>query len=110
MNDHSSLQERLGEYAASGALPMHMPGHKRDLSAAPWLGPLGGGLDITEIEGFDDLHRARGLLREEMDRAAALWGAERTFFLVNGSSCGLLAAIYALGAGGGTAIDRKSVV
>lgn len=108
MNDHSSLQERLGEYAASGALPMHMPGHKRDLSAAPWLGPLGGGLDITEIEGFDDLHRARGLLREEMDRAAALWGAERTFFLVNGSSCGLLAAIYALGAGGGTAIVARN--
>ena len=100
MNDHPNLQERLGEYAASGALPMHMPGHKRNMTAAPFLAPLGGGIDITEIEGFDDLHHANGVLREEMDRAAALWGAKRTFFLVGGSSCGLLAAIYALGLGG----------
>ena len=100
MKNNRSLSERLGEYAASGALPMHMPGHKRNLSAAPWLAPLGGGLDITEIGGFDDLHHARGILKDEMDRAAALWGAERTFFLVNGSSCGLLAVMYALGPGG----------
>lgn len=114
MKNNRSLSERLGEYAASGALPMHMPGHKRNLSAAPWLAPLGGGLDITEIGGFDDLHHARGILKEEMDRAAALWGAERTFFLVNGSSCGLLAAMYALGPGGrlgpggGTAIVARN--
>lgn len=104
----ASLQERLGEYAASGALPMHMPGHKRNLSAAPWLTALGGGLDITEIGGFDDLHHARGILKDEMDRAAAVWGAKRTFFLVGGSSCGLLAAIYALGLGGGTAIVARN--
>jgi len=79
---------------------MHMPGHKRNVAAAPWLAPLGGGLDITEIDGFDDLHHAGGILRAEMERAAALWGAKRTFFLVNGSSCGLLAAVYALGPGG----------
>lgn len=108
MNHRTDLQERLSAYAASGALPMHMPGHKRNMTAAPFLAPLGGGMDITEIQGFDDLHRARGILREEMDRAAALWGARRTFFLVNGSSCGLLAAIYALGLGGGKAIVARN--
>ena len=87
---------------------MHMPGHKRNLDAAPWLAPLGGGMDITEIEGFDDLHHAEGVLKAEMDRAAALWGAKRTFFLVNGSSCGLLAAIYALGLSGGAAIVARN--
>lgn len=108
LNGQTDLQERLGEYASSGALPMHMPGHKRNMTAAPWLAALGGGTDITEIDGFDDLHHARGVLKEEMDRAAALWGAKRTFFLVNGSSCGLLAAIYALGLGGGTAIVARN--
>lgn len=108
MNDRPDLQERLGAYAAAGALPFHMPGHKRNMAAAPFLAPLGGGLDITEIDGFDDLHHARGVLREEMDRAAALWGAERTFFLVNGSSCGLLAAIYALGMKGGEAVVARN--
>lgn len=105
---NNSLQERLGEYAASGALPMHMPGHKRNMTAAPFLAPLGGGIDITEIDGFDDLHHAGGLLREEMDRAAALWGAKRTFFLVGGSTCGLLSAIYALGLGGGKVIVARN--
>lgn len=104
----SALRERLEEYAASGALPMHMPGHKRNLTAAPFLTPLGGGLDITEIDGFDDLHNAGGILRDEMDRAAALWGAKRSFFLVGGSTCGLLAAIYALGAGGGRAVVARN--
>ena len=104
----NSLQERLGAYAASGALPFHMPGHKRNLDAAPFLASLGGGLDITEVDGFDDLHHARGVLKEEMDRAAALWGAERTFFLVNGSSCGLLSAIWALGMGGGRAVVARN--
>lgn len=108
LDGRTDLQERLGEYAASGALPMHMPGHKRNMTALRWLAPLGGGLDITEIDGFDDLHQAEGCLKAEMDRAAALWGAKRTFYLINGSSCGLLAAIYALGLGGGTAIVARN--
>lgn len=108
MDNHPNLQERLEAYAASGALPMHMPGHKRNLAAAPFLAPLGGGLDITELDGFDDLHHARGVLRAEMDRAAKLWGARRTFFLVGGSTCGLLSAVYALGAGGGSAVVARN--
>lgn len=87
---------------------MHMPGHKRNLACASFLAPLGGGLDITEIDGFDDLHNAQGILREEMARAAALWGAERSFFLVNGSTCGLLAAVYAAAGGGGRAIVARN--
>lgn len=108
MNNGADLGERLGDYTVTGALPFHMPGHKRNLEAAPWLRALGGGLDITEVAGFDDLHHARGVLREEMERAAAVWGSRRTFFLVNGSTCGLLAAIYALGLGGGKAIVARN--
>ena len=103
-----SLLARLEAYASSGALPMHMPGHKRNLTAAPFLAPLGGGLDITEIDGFDNLHDAQDVLRREMERAAALWGARRSFFLVNGSTCGLLAAVYAVAAGGGSAIVARN--
>lgn len=103
-----SLLARLEAYASSGALPMHMPGHKRNLTAAPFLAPLSGGLDITEIDGFDNLHDAQDVLRREMERAAALWGARRSFFLVNGSTCGLLAAVYAVAAGGGTAIVARN--
>ena len=30
-----------------------------------------------------------------MERAAQLWGAKQTWFLINGSSCGVLAAVAA---------------
>jgi arginine/lysine/ornithine decarboxylase len=72
-----------------------MPGHKRNEDLAPYLKALGAGLDITELPGFDDLHAPRGLLAEAMARAAALYGSRATFFLVNGSTGGLLAGIRA---------------
>ena len=53
------------------------------------------GLDITEITGFDDLHRASGILKDAMERAAGLYGSQRTWFLVGGSTCGVLAALGA---------------
>ena len=52
--------------------------------------------DITEIDGFDNLHQAQGILREAQLRANRLYGADETFFLVNGSTCGILAAIMAV--------------
>lgn len=94
------LLEMLARYAASGACPMHMPGHKRRA--------LGGGLpwqmDITEIDGFDNLHDAHGVLKESMDRAARLYGSDRAFFLVNGSTCGILAGICAAARPGDTVL------
>lgn len=87
-----SFWKKLTEYKDLGVYPMHMPGHKRQ----------GGGdfawynMDITEIDGFDNLHDAQGILREAMDRAARVMGAKRSWFLVNGSTCGLLAGIFAV--------------
>ena len=72
--------------------PLHMPGHKRRVVPAPGL-PAG--WDMTEVPGVDDLHDADGILADAMARTAALWGAKRTWYLVNGSTCGILAAIRA---------------
>ncbi len=104
-----SLLEKLQRYAASGALPMHMPGHKRNTQAFPWLGELGAGLDITEIDGFDNLNEPRTLFADLERRAARLWGAEESICLVNGSTAGVLAAIRAaLGRGGELLLFRGS--
>lgn len=80
-------------YAQSGVYPMHMPGHKRDGALFPGL-PYS--IDITEIEGFDDLHNPSGVLLETAQLAAALYGSDQAFLLVNGSTAGILAAIGAL--------------
>lgn len=95
LNENETLFQRLSDYTASDAAPLHMPGHKRNPSGVPFLESLGARYDITEIDGFDDLHDAHGVLRDAMDRAAYLWGSDAAFFLVNGSTCGILAAITA---------------
>ena len=73
--------------------PFHMPGHKRNAEMFPAL-PLK--RDITEITGADNLHNPRGIIKNSMEKAAALWGAKRSYYLVNGSSCGILAGICTL--------------
>jgi len=89
------LLEMLERYAARGVWAMHMPGHKRNAEAARYLGALGARLDITEIDGFDNLHEPSGILKRAMACAAALWGSENAFFLVGGSTCGILAGVRA---------------
>ncbi len=76
--------------------PMHMPGHKRNTKSFPHLAELSADIDITEIDGFDNLHDACGILKESMDRCAKIRGADRAFYLVNGATCGILAAVHAL--------------
>ncbi len=94
MTRPETLLEKLKAYCP-GTVPMHMPGHKRHAALAPYLGELRADLDITEIAGFDDLHAPEGVLLRSMERAARLWGAERSFFSVNGSTGGVLAAVFA---------------
>ena len=83
---------------------MHMPGHKRQ--PLP-IGQLPLQLDITEISGFDNLHQPEGILKESMQRAAKLYGAERSFYLVNGSTGGILAGIAAATKPGDTIIMAR---
>ena len=87
------LQKQLEEYVSKDLYPLHMPGHKRRVQPAPGL-PYD--RDVTEVPGTDDLHDAHGILEEAMKRTAALYGADRTWYLVGGSTCGLLAGIRSL--------------
>lgn len=88
-----TIYEKLKEYCMTNAYPFHMPGHKRQL-AGDILSDICR-IDITEIDGFDDLHDPSGMLKEAQEKASALYGSEESFFLVNGSTCGILSAIAA---------------
>ncbi len=100
----SRLLERLKAYADSDRLPMHMPGHKRR------MGDLGNPffIDITEIDGFDNLHHAEGILKELQEKAAAVYGSEETHYLINGSTAGLLAAVSGCTSYGGTLLMARN--
>ncbi len=97
----AELYERLEEYRDSDYYPFHMPGHKRNgnMVRKALINPYG--LDITEIDGFDNLHQAEGILKREQEKAARMYGAEKSYFLVNGSTGGILSAIGAVTERGG---------
>ena len=95
------LYDKLTEYCRSDVYPFHMPGHKRNTELIrELLGDIYGygmpyQIDITEIDGFDNLHHAEEILLEGQKRAAGLYGAEESFYLINGSTCGILASVFA---------------
>lgn len=86
-----TLYEKLNQYAQSDYYAFHMPGHKRNANFMDEKLPYA--IDITEIEGFDDLHHCSGILKEAQKRAADVYGAEETYFLINGSTVGILSAL-----------------
>ena len=67
------LDERLSAYARSDYYPFHMPGHKRNLDGLgnPYQ------MDITEIEGFDNLHHAEDILLQSQERLQNLYHSKR---------------------------------
>ena len=86
-----NIFDKLKNYSDSDYYAFHMPGHKRNLDLMDGTSPYR--IDITEIDGFDDLHHAEGILKEAQERAAEVYHADETHFLVNGSTVGILSAI-----------------
>ena len=105
MTVKSTLQQQLQALSVA-RYPLHMPGHKRRVRPAPGLDCYA--WDLTEIDGADDLHDADGILADAMARTAALYGARRCWYLVGGSTVGLLAGIRALAPFGSTVIAARN--
>ena len=71
------LIDDLEEYAQSDYYPFHMPGHKRKSLSFP--NPYE--IDITEIDGFDNLHHATGMIKEAEVRGAELYHSKRRWLV-----------------------------
>lgn len=101
-----SLYEKLINYGKSDFYGFHMPGHKRNgeimENGLPYQ------IDITEIEGFDDLHHARELLKEAQERAATVYHAEETCYLINGSTSGILSGLLGCTHKGGRILAARN--
>ena len=75
MKKEDLLVTRLRNYGKSDQVPCHMPGHKRNQES--WLTfdfPNPFSIDITEIDGFDNLHHPEGILKESMEWASEVYG------------------------------------
>lgn len=107
-----SFWRSVHELAAQARPALHMPGHgntspveqgslERALPAELLR------LDQSEIGGLDYLHDAQGPLRIAQERAARVFGAEATWFLVNGSTVGNLAAVWSVARPGGRLVVAR---
>jgi arginine/lysine/ornithine decarboxylase len=79
--------------------PFYTPGHKHGAGISPLLTDLIGKdvfrADLTELAELDNLFTPQSVILAAQELAAEAFGAEKTWFLVNGSTCGIEAAILA---------------
>ena len=87
------LYRALEIYSQEDYYPFHMPGHKRNPDTVNTDLPFD--RDITEIEGFDNLHHPEGILKKAQETAANVYGTKECYYSVNGSTAALLAAVSA---------------
>ena len=100
------LDESLYEYSKTDFYPFHMPGHKRQAHSPYLRNPYE--VDITEITDFDNLHHAEGIIKENQELAASLYHADKSWFLINGSTAGILAAVSACTLRGGKLLMARN--
>jgi len=91
----SALRESAGRLHA----PFYAPGHKQGQGASTqlkhWLGEAIFKADLPELPELDNLFAPEGIIHQAQTLAAKAFGSEYTYFLVNGSTCGLEAVILA---------------
>jgi arginine decarboxylase len=88
--------EKIAQHPHAG---FYTPGHKQGQGAFPPLRHLIGELalqaDLPELPGLDNLFAPQEVILQAQELAAAAFGAAQTWFLANGSTCGIQAAILA---------------
>ncbi len=96
----------LHQYSCTDFYPFHMPGHKRQVDTKYLDNPYA--IDITEITDFDNLHHAEGIIKENQEMAAELYHADQSWFLINGSTAGILASVSACTSRGGKLLMARN--
>jgi len=94
------ILNKLEELKDDNLTSFHVPGHKtgkifQKLGYKNILEKIYT-LDTTEIDGTDNLHNAKEIIKQSQDRAARVFNSDKTIYLVNGTTCGIEASIMAV--------------
>ncbi|MTI65962.1 MAG: aminotransferase class I/II-fold pyridoxal phosphate-dependent enzyme [Firmicutes bacterium] len=86
--------EGLIKYKDEKNKRFHMPGHKgknllKDISK---LIPE---IDVTEVDGTDNLHDPKGIIKESEKLASKTFNSDKTYYCINGTTAGIHASIMA---------------
>ncbi|MGB0562894.1 MAG: aminotransferase class I/II-fold pyridoxal phosphate-dependent enzyme [Spirulinaceae cyanobacterium] len=99
MQSPLTILRTLQELSQRPHAPFYTPGHKRGVGASAAFQELLGAAalqaDLPELPELDNLFAPEGAIAAAEALAAQTFGAEQTWFLVNGSTSGIIAAILA---------------
>ena len=95
--ERNYINNKLQNIVNDDLISFHMPGHKK----GKIYDKLGYGdlvknlykMDTTEIIETDNLHSPEGIIKDSQEKASKIFRSEKSYYLVNGSTCGIQAAI-----------------
>lgn len=95
-----TIINELSEIVDKDLISFHVPGHKLGkiydrLGYTPILEKMYK-MDTTEIIGTDNLHLPEGIIRKSQQRASEAFKSDYTYYLINGTTCGIQASIMAI--------------
>jgi arginine decarboxylase len=94
------LFDKLKEHAARQPVPFHIPGHKQgagmEKEFREFIGENALSIDLINIAPLDDLHQPLGVIEEAQQLAAQAFGADYTYFSVQGTSTAIMTMIMSV--------------
>lgn len=113
--DHrrTPLFSALQQHAEKNPLQFHIPGHKKGVGMDPefreFIGDNALSIDLINIAPLDDLHQPAGVIEEAQQLAADAFGADHTFFSVQGTSGAIMTMIMSVCSEGDKIIVPRNV-
>lgn len=94
------ILDELMKNNKNNLISFHVPGHKNgkiyDLLGYKDLLESIYKMDTTEIIGTDNLHSPEGIIKKSQEKASKVFKSDKTYFLVNGTTCGIQASIMSI--------------
>ncbi|MDR0268033.1 aminotransferase class I/II-fold pyridoxal phosphate-dependent enzyme [Paenibacillus sp.] len=110
---HTPLFTALKEHAASNPVQFHIPGHKKgmgtDSEFREFIGDNALSIDLINIAPLDDLHQPSGVIEEAQKLAADAFGADYTYFSVQGTSGAIMTMVLSICSPGDKIIVPRNV-
>lgn len=109
--DRMPLFEALVNYTKQDVTPFDVPGHKMGLHDNPlkWtLGEMTLRMDVNSMKELDLLSHPESVIKEAQQLAAQAFNVDYAYFLVNGTTVGILAMILATCKQGDTLIVPRN--
>ncbi|KRE72432.1 aminotransferase class I/II-fold pyridoxal phosphate-dependent enzyme [Paenibacillus sp. Soil750] len=113
--DHTRtpLFSALLAHAERNPIQFHIPGHKKGVGMDPefraFIGDNALSIDLINIAPLDDLHQPMGVIEEAQKLAAHAFGADHTFFSVQGTSGAIMTMIMTVCSEGDKIIVPRNV-